>query len=669
MAVVVATMGVASIAGQQELTEDGASAGLRFAAAHQLAGGYDKPVPGGLQVVSRSSSSLSLDWDGVSGAQMYRVQIAPRATMSGASYHRFTSSHGVVNGLSAGRTYWFRVAVIDPETGAKLSDYTQQPYPSAGLPGAGYDYAVSSHIEATGAGAVTLSLDWAAVEDAPMYRVQYSTRADMRGAAYAGFSDDEGTLTGLRPNTRYYVRVAVVAKAPDSGGSKLGDYTQPTNGSYPAASTRGLYAGGYAYDIAKNLRATDESATSLALDWDTVPGASLYRVQIATNASMSGASYVRFTDSDGEINGLEPGTEYWFRVAVVDPDTGAKFSDYTQEPYPHTSTGLARAIDLTVGSFNIGGVDTDRTVGGDHRPWRDRRAKVISQIVGGGLQIVGLQEANQSSIYNDQGGVDWTPGGDNQFLDLQAGLRATGHDYRLVNDQYYNCERHVSSHNCVYQYRGASNGTRIVYDDSALDVVDSGSVMYTAQSPATTERYFVWARMRVSASGHEFFFATTHLDPYNAGVRGRQWAELIADVEQHNAGDLPVVVVGDFNTSKFNPPTDTMLPAMKNAGFGDVLGQSYRSSSSANVRALVTKQTEFNSFNGYVRDLDGGQKCYCDSPSKLGNGIDYVFATNSLTIKEYDLVADINQDNDLVGVIPSDHHLIRSVVVLPAKND
>jgi hypothetical protein len=37
-----------------------------------------------------------------------------------------------------------------------------------------------------------------------------------------------------------------------------------------------------------------------------------------------------------------------------------------------------------------------------------------------------------------------------------------------------------------------------------------------------------------------------------------------------------------------------------------------------------------------------------------------------LTIKAYDLVADINASNDLVGVIPSDHHLIRAVVTLPA---
>ena len=40
-------------------------------------------------------------------------------------------------------------------------------------------------------------------------------------------------------------------------------------------------------------------------------------------------------------------------------------------------------------------------------------------------------------------------------------------------------------------------------------------------------------------------------------------------------GSRPVIVTGDFNTSKYSPYAATMLPAMQNNGYGDTLGQRY----------------------------------------------------------------------------------------------
>lgn len=72
----------------------------------------------------------------------------------------------------------------------------------------------------------------------------------------------------------------------------------------------------------------------------------------------------------------------------------------------------------------------------------------------------------------------------------------------------------------------------------------------------------------------------------------------------------------------------------------------------------------FNSFNDFVRDLDGDNKCYCGSQGKVGNDNDYVFATNTLTVKQWKLSADVDSQFRLQGQIPSDHHMISSVITL-----
>src|SRR4051794_5740063 len=55
--------------------------------------------------------------------------------------------------------------------------------------------------------------------------------------------------------------------------------------------------------------------------------------------------------------------------------------------------------DLRVGSFNLSSVTFDTQAAGEHRPWLERRPVVVSQILGEKIDVLGLQEANQSKIY------------------------------------------------------------------------------------------------------------------------------------------------------------------------------------------------------------------------------------------------------------------------------
>ena len=106
-----------------------------------------------------------------------------------------------------------------------------------------------------------------------------------------------------------------------------------------------------------------------------------------------------------------------------------------------------------------------------------------------------------------------------------------------------------------------------------------------------------------------------------------------------------------------------MLPAMKAAGFGDVMNQQYQVNPPVSPRAEVVVNGWINSFNDYRRDIT--PYSYSTNHAKVGNGIDWVFATNSLRVKQWKVVIDFNPATlQINGVIPSDHNMISAVLVL-----
>jgi len=638
---------------------------VTFTTATAAQNGYALPIPTGLKSVSTTSTSLRLDWDDVSGASKYRVQYSTSASMAGAVYARFNTSDGTLENLSPSTKYYLRVAVIDPVSGAKVSDYTQLPYPTASTaaaPADGYQLPIPTDLTADGVTTSAVSLSWDAVSGASLYRVQLSTSSSMAGATYHRFSKASGSISGLKANTTYYVRVAVIDPV---SGAKLSDYTQ-----LPYVTFTTVSSSEYLYPIPTTLSVSSVTQSAAQVEWDPVNGAQMYRVQLSTSSSMAGATYHRFTAAHGSLTGLKATTKYYVRVAVIDPVSGAKLSDYTAKPYVAFMTAdKPQPVDLVVGSYNISGVQNDVAAladpSGEMKIWAERKPAVVDTILGTDAAVVGLQEANQSPAYNDSDGRDATPDGDNQFLDLIAGLNDRGGSWDVTNRNFYNCENHRSSIGCKVVDRGASMATRIAYDKSKVSLISQGSVKYAAQSAGKTDRYLAWAVFESKANGHRFFFATTHLDPYSTASRAAEWQQLATEVKTRAAG-LPIVVTGDFNASKFHAVAQTGLAAMRSVGVSDVLGQEYQVNPPKKVRAEKVSLGFLNSFNGYVRDLDGDGKCYCTQPKKIGNGIDYVFASDALRVKDFTINARVNTSTwDQIGVIPSDHHMLSSTIVLP----
>ena len=107
-------------------------------------------------------------------------------------------------------------------------------------------------------------------------------------------------------------------------------------------------------------------------------------------------------------------------------------------------------------------------------------------------------------------------------------------------------------------------------------------------------------------------------------MRVNQWRELIARVNLLKNG-RPVVVVGDFNTTKFSPWASEMLPRMQAEGYGDVLDQQYNSNEIAAPRARSLVNAWISSSNRFDRNVRSFSYDTARD-TKIGNDIDWVFA-------------------------------------------
>jgi hypothetical protein len=108
-----------------------------------------------------------------------------------------------------------------------------------------------------------------------------------------------------------------------------------------------------------------------------------------------------------------------------------------------------------------------------------------------------------------------------------------------------------------------------------------------------------------------------------------------------------------------------MLPRMQSEGYGDVLDQQFNSSAIASPRARTLENAWVSSSNRFQRNV--ADFSYEEAPaSKIGNNIDWVFATNTLEVKDWKTVVDYDPTSLVVtGVIPSDHCMVRATLVIP----
>ena len=305
---------------------------------------------------------------------------------------------------------------------------------------------------------------------------------------------------------------------------------------------------------------------------------------------------------------------------------------------------------VRAGSFNIKNIYFDRRPA---KQWPRRRAEIVRQVLHNRIGVLGIQEA-----HTGRGGI--FPKYWNQYLDLRAALNRAGGSYQLTVRAAHNCVDAKTPRRCRYLNRGASKAVRILFDASKFKEIRSGSMRYRHQAGGA--RYLAWTVLAARSTGQRFLFTTTHLNPNSNRVKRLQWHEMIRMIARLR-GNLPVIATGDMNASKYNPVTIEMLPAMRRAGIGDVLNQSYRVARLDKARARTI-------INAWISSLNRGRMDVAtfghEENHQLGAAnLDYVFASNRLTVLQWKTVVNFHRRTlKMRRPVPSDHNLVMAWIRL-----
>ncbi|MDJ0355223.1 fibronectin type III domain-containing protein [Paenarthrobacter sp. PH39-S1] len=601
------------------------------------------PPPTGLKATGQVYNGIDVSWDAVAGAGGYRLYYSTNADMSNAVFKRSTGPSVSIGGLAAQAVYYVKVRALTAD-GANLTGYADavsaktgpiQPLPPTGLASSA-QYPTS------------LTMAWNAVTGAAGYRLMYSSHADMSTPSYRNITGSlTGSFGGLTPETTYYVQI----RATNANGDGITDYS-------PAVSAKTAVA---PPAPPVGLKVTKQSPTTLSFTWGAVPNAPEYRLSFSKSADMSSAAYTRYTVTSAEVRGLSAASTYYVQVRAINLD-GSTITSYS--PVLKVTTGLAPVLaavnnPLTVASYNIMCANCigDNELNPDVNPWVVRRDAVVATITSKMPDIMGIQEASQGWL------ADSPPGGLSQFEDLKQRLNAAGAPYELTNDKRNNCVDPQTPTDCVYMDQGASQGDRIFYNPNKVKIVRSGSQQLPFLDPAKNERYVAWAEVIQLSSGKHFFYGTTHLevtkaDGYNE-LRAQQAQAIMDVIHEQNAANLPVIMVGDMNSSKWLEPTNSAYDVFVGAGLIDPLGNTYKSFyPSGDATAETVINANINSWNGYQR-LAGAFPT-----GQLGTYIDYIF-TSKMRVQRYENVANIDTNGNYIGVFPSDHNMQYATVGLP----
>ncbi|MGZ5367876.1 MAG: fibronectin type III domain-containing protein [Aeromicrobium sp.] len=466
-----------------------------------------------------------------------------------------------------------------------------------------------------------VSLQWKPVALADSYEVVLSNAADKKRRTVLS-TTTAVEIPGLQESTKYLVKVRGI-------NLPTGEDKQP--GKYSSVATIETPEAKFPAQIpATGFHTTDVGSATIDFAWDPIIKTKSYEMQYAVDKDFARPKAIKVdaAETKAQIKGLEPDNKLFVRLRGqgIDGKIG-RFS----ETLTVKSVVPTEDVPMRVASYNI----RCHSCGGPS--WGQRRGPVVNTIAGQSPDVIGLQEAAQSR-----------PSGfsTSQFEDVRALLTSTGTEYRVTQPAI-----------------GASQGTRILYKPSKVSLLDAGSVRYGSQKSGQNPRYMAWAVFRQRATGQEFYFVSTHLQPGKdsgaVGARNSQIRQLASTVASMNTKKHPVIAVGDFND--FQYAKFYVQSFMRQAGYIDPLGVQNRSRTPAGWAPVEKRiHTNYDSYNDSARRAKIGTA----NPAFNGTYLDYIFVTK-MKVKSYENVINIDGSGNFRGVIPSDHNMQRADVVLP----
>lgn len=607
-----------------------------------------------------TGTNATLAWDPVPTASSYRVYIRTNSTFPSAC----EPDCWVVSPPVQGNTVSVPLdSLIEPKSGTtyyvKISASGANGKLLTGWQPAPYEFrmggrAVVNDVSTMNTTSIDTRIRWAAFPDAAKYRVYWSTSPTMPSSCeptckivtVSNSVDPHvalSSLTRVQPGATYHLKVSALR----ADNSLLTTWQED-----PATVTIGP---GNKAAVPTNVRFSSTSPTSVTVAWDSNAAAPAHLVELRGATSRT----IRTVEREVTFAGLTPGARYTVAVRTAETD-GAALSARTAAREVTTPTSGVRP--LRTGSFNVRCAncttgENDRPF--DELPWADRRLAVADNIVSRNPAVIGVQEVSQGWLRAANGDLI----NRSQFEDLELATAELGRPYKVTNTHRNNCVRSTTPTACVYQDRGASQGTRIFFDPAQVTMLDQGSVELPRATSSSNPRYLTWAEFRRNDNQEKFFFANTHLEPGSSGVfpaaRAIQSLAMVQAMENLNNEDLPAVLAGDMNSTRYFTP-NSPFDALTTNGWLDPLGHVAGSPAiGSNALAESRVRANYNSYNGFTRN----QRRY--GSNQNGSNLDYLFVAPSMRVTRWETVVRLDGQGNLTEVIPSDHNALYADVVLP----
>lgn len=415
----------------------------------------------------------------------------------------------------------------------------------------------------------------------------------------------------LSPGATYYVQV----KAIDARKSSLSTYSDPIRVTLPTTGKPELPP--------TAAKATPAGPGAVHLSWSSAGPGVRYRVRYTSRPTVpvSKWKYVDFPSAGGLLTGLVAGTRYSLRVRVIGTDRAA-LSSYGPVLTATAPRGGSRPVKLM--SYNI-------TKTGSGPAWETRRDAVAATIAAQAPAILGLQEAVPLLVT----GVTSTRV--TQYADMLA----------LIDDRY------------AWVTSRGSSGTKLAYDTTRFRVVEAGVKALTTLGEAT--RYAVWATLAERSGTGRVFVVNTHLEPGDLTVevneaRARQATEILALIARERPAGVPVVVLGDMNSSRATVPnrpyevfTSSLVDPVGNAA------DTWRLTAPGLAEHRV--DLEYKSYNKWLPTA-------MRTSYPVGTRIDWFVVSAGLRVAEARTVVTLDTAGVFVGTIPSDHNPVTLTVHL-----
>jgi len=258
-------------------------------------------VPANVTATAVSSSSITVSWSVVSGANGYLIY---RSLSYSGIYDEVGDAYSTSftdTGLSANTAYYYKVSAFNNYT------ETAQSSPVSATTSAGNTPpSAPSNVTATATSPGSITVSWSVVSGATGYYIyrslNYSGPYDNIGTSYSASYTD----TGLSANTNYHYRVAAY--------NNYGVGAQ-------SSTIASVITSGSAPDTPTDVTATVESSSTITVSWSAVSGADGYNIYRSTSpygfSQIGTSTATSYTDTD-----LSGSTTYYYTVSAYTDNYG-----------------------------------------------------------------------------------------------------------------------------------------------------------------------------------------------------------------------------------------------------------------------------------------------------------------------------------------------------------